>query len=513
MKKEFFLISLVIVSSANAAQEAEITNEKIELAWRIPTPLGDVKMDSPDKSARELVEKIGDATIKTIEGVSGGITHIVEQSGIEVGRTIETAGGNTVKTIVKVGNDVAVTYTKAWKDSEVQAIRSLKDATDAGAAATNFTANQLRSALTTTQNAEKRLREGKIIDAVWGLGIEPLQGAEANFARATQESKVIAAAASSAAAIYGGPGGAAAYAAWSTYRNTGNADMAFRAGLLAGVSAQAGGTISNLPTENARDVITKAATAGAAGGIAVAAAGGDEQAITEAFLKSAGNVVIQVGRSEAEAYAPQAAEAWKTTHCISARDVDCISRREWVKDAKGKILYDKYGNPRFNTRNLPQENYVGRWSKIDPNTADGKVKSFLAKASQLPKGEIIPLMENKWVLTWNIGKDANIQDGAPTVALTHVGNNPPFVATLSYGQQDGTPDLADRTPSYFCTGGGIDRIVTITKLKSGCTSIYQRSDGIQQVVWRSKYDKEVCNVKSAAFVRRLQSKGLKCKSL
>src|SRR3569832_1872657 len=55
-----------------------------------------------------------------------------------------------------------------------------------------------------------------MIDSMWGLAVEQLQGEEANFAKATQESKVIAGAAATAAATYGGPAGAAAYAAWAT---------------------------------------------------------------------------------------------------------------------------------------------------------------------------------------------------------------------------------------------------------------------------------------------------------
>jgi hypothetical protein len=92
--------------------------------------------------------------------------------------------------------------------------------------------------------AEKRLREGKVVDSMWGLATEPLQSSEENFAKATQESEVINAAAGTAAAVYGGPAGAAAYAAWSTYRRTGNADIALRAGILAAVTSQMGTSVA-----------------------------------------------------------------------------------------------------------------------------------------------------------------------------------------------------------------------------------------------------------------------------
>ncbi len=135
----------------------------------------------------------------------------------------------------------------------------------------------------------------KSVDAMWGLGTEPAKSGEANFFKATQESKVVNAAAAIAATAYGGPAGAAAYAAWSTYRQTGNADMALRAGLLAAVTSEVGSAVAQMPAGTTGEIIKKAAMAGAAGGISVAAAGGDEQAIKDGFLKSAGNVLIQGG--------------------------------------------------------------------------------------------------------------------------------------------------------------------------------------------------------------------------
>src|ERR1700757_2916104 len=108
---------------------------------------------------------------------------------------------------------------------------------------------------------------------MWGLATEPAQSGEENFAKATQESEVINAAAGSAAAVYGGPAGAAAYAAWSTYRRTGNADMALRAGILAGGTSQLGSSVAKMPAGTTGEIIKKAAVAGAAGGISVAAAG------------------------------------------------------------------------------------------------------------------------------------------------------------------------------------------------------------------------------------------------
>jgi len=269
---------------------------------------------------------------------------------------------------------------------------------------------------------------------MWGLATEQAKSTEENFAQATQESDLINAAAGNAAAVYGGPAGAAAYAAWSSYRRTGDADMALRAGIMAGVTAQTGTRVAAMQTGTIDQVIKKAAMAGAAGGIAVAAAGGDEQAIKDGFLKSAGAVLEQGGTDRLKAYSPKAKDAYDTVQCISARDVDCLSNTTWARDAKGKILYDQNGKPRIDTSALDPKRYVGRWTRLDPQSAEGKKSAFVTQLSKLPDMQAIPILKNRWVLTWNLSNEQEIPYGTPSVVLTYVAKNPPFDSTVQYGE-------------------------------------------------------------------------------
>lgn len=394
------------------------------------------------EGAGKITQEIGDFTLRTITDSVGTTVKTLETTNGYTISTMQTVGGNTVHTFVKAGNDLSTTYTKAWKDTEEQTKKSFQDAVDAGTAIGNYTANQVKSYEQTLKNADKRLREGKIIDSMWGLGVEPLQSTEANFAKATQESKLIAQAAATAAATYGGPGGAAAYAAWATYKATGNADLALRAGLLAAATTQTGSSIGNMPTGTAGEALKKIAMAGAAGGIAVAAAGGDEQAIKDGFLKSAGAVLVQAGTDKIKAYSPDAENAWETVQCVSARDVDCLSKTTWVRDAKGKILYDEQGNPRIDTTLLDPKQYIGKWTGIDPVSLEGQKDAFIASISELPKMPAIPLMNNTWVLTWQINKSQDVAHGQPTAVLTYVGTNPPFISEVKYEQNAIPPSWA-----------------------------------------------------------------------
>ncbi|CAN7506030.1 hypothetical protein [Polaromonas sp. LjRoot131] len=451
-----------------------------------------------------------------MQNAAGDIVQSLQQAGGDTVATLKKAGSDTINTYVKAGQDASATYVKAWKDSAEQTKQSFQDTVDAATAATNYTINQLKAYEDATRNAEKRLRDGKVIDSMWGLAVEPLQASEANFAKATQESSLIATAAASTAAVYGGPGGAAAYAAWSTYRATGNADQALRAGLLAAATAQAGTSVASMPSGTMGEVLKKSAMAGAAGGIAIAAAGGDEQAIKDGFLKSAGAVLVQAGNEKAKAYSPKVKGAWDTVQCISARDLDCVSKTTWAKDARGKILTDANGKPRIDPTKLDPQQQVGKWTGIDPSSVQAKRNAIVAKISQLPKVEAIPLMRNEWVLSWSAGKTQTVRYGEPTVVLTYMGSNPPFISSVSYGRGEAAPswingDTNSKLASFYtCTLAGVDRTVRVSKRGGGCEAIYRRDDGEKTDVYHSNYYPDICAGEAAKFVATLRSKGVRC---
>ncbi|MER8447053.1 hypothetical protein NKH52_28080 [Mesorhizobium sp. M1066] len=417
------------------------------------------KVDELGEDATRTVQQLGGDTLTTIQKAAGDTVRTLQQANGDVFATVQQAGEDAITTTHKAAGDVAETYVKAWRDVGEQGKRSFDDAVDAGEATKHFVENQAKADFEALNKAAKRFEDGKVVDAMWGLGMDPLKSGEENFAKATQESKVISAAAATAAAAYGGPAGAAAYAAWSTYRQTGNADMALRAGLLAAVTSQTGSSIGQMPTGTAGEIIKKAAMAGAAGGVAIAAAGGDEQAIKDGFLKSAGAVLVQGGTEKLKAYSPEANDAYEIAQCISARDVDCLSNTTWARDAKGKILYDETGKPRIDTSEIDPDNYIGKWSQVDPQSVEGQVNAIIAQTSKLPKTEAIPILDNKWVLTWTLGKERHIKKERPTVVLTYVGDDPPFVSTVTYGDaateasqpppEDARPDTGDKLVAYY----------------------------------------------------------------
>lgn len=392
--------------------------------------LGVVPNVVPLAGAFLVTAETPDKQIKVLKDVTGDVISHVSEPGRSLLTTIQKGAGNAV-----------ASYEKGWRDISEQAKRSFADTVEAGEAVGRYTERQLKDTVAGLNRAEERVREGKFVDAMWGLAVEPLQATEKNFAAATQESQVIAAAAQSAAATYGGPAGASAYAAWSTYRTTGDADLALRAGILSAVTSQTG----SMTPKVTDSVLKKAALAGAAGGIAVAAAGGDEKAITEAFLKSGGNVLVQAGTDKMKKefpnaaekikeYSPKAAEAAQAVQCISARDLDCVSRIPYAQK-QGKFLMEN-GEVKLGEKVKDATEYLGKWSKLPEKSELAKKYAFITDVSKLEDLEAIPLMDNEWVLTWTLGASETLKDNVPAVVLTYVGSNKPFISRVTYGDKD-----------------------------------------------------------------------------
>lgn len=341
---------------------------------------------------------------------------------------------NTVTTVVNIVDDIKTTYFKAWSDIGEQAKRSFNDVVDAGVAISQFISSELKDQYALLQNAGNQLQQGKIIDAMWSTSIAPLHNTEDNFFRATQQSGILDAAVASAASIYGGPAGAAAYAAWKTFKATGDVNMAFRTGLLAAIQQQGGSIVNGMPTGSVSEVVKKAAIAGAAGGLAVAAAGGDEAAITDAFLKSSGNVLIQDARDKVNDIVsknPNASTVAHTVGCISARNVSCIADTPYVKEQSGKLI-DQTA-PVLSDMKARVDEISGKWTSLR-DEAERKANSAMTSIPKLIGSEAIPLLNNSIVITWTLGKTPDIKKSLPSVMITSIGDLAPFKSTTTYEQ-------------------------------------------------------------------------------
>lgn len=460
-----------------------------------------------------LVERIGADTITTVSG-KGVLGQELSKLSGDVFSTVQKANNDITSTVEKAGSDTIASYRKGLRDIDKQAQASFEDSIDAGRAIVRYEQRMLQDQISGFGRAASRARDGKIVDAVWGLGVEPLQAQERNFFLATQESSIINQAAASAAATYGGPGGAAAYASWQAYKTTGDASYALKVGIIAGVQSQLGPSEPLDAATPLGEALKKAALAGAAGGLAVAAQGGDEASIKDAFLRSSGTVIIQAGKDKLQAYSPKNYEYAQLIGCISAKNVDCLSNSTYVKDAKGKLISDLKGELQVETSAIDASEQIGKWTGVDLKDNQNKVEKIVADVSKLQDGKSIALFGGNWVMTTTLGSVPSIPYGKPHVVLTAVGQSSPFNFSREIkgkvSNQEIAATSATKSGNYSCRIGNESRRISTTTEATSCVSIYYRADGSSQVIWRTPSKPNVCAEKARQFVKDMSLQGMKC---
>jgi flavin-binding protein dodecin len=364
-------------------------------------------------TGKKGIEDVGNTGKKAIDDsiVAG------EKAGQDVVNTGKKAVSDTVNSGKKAIDDILSNAQKAVDDVVWNAVKGANDIVDAGKAAGRFVEHQVRGAKESLSDAEKRVREGKIVDAAWHLGTDPYKNTEEGAAKAAQESALINAAGQAAASFYGGPAGAAAYAAWYTYRATNDLNMALRAGVITGVTSAGYANTGAMPTGSVGEVAKKALVTGAMGGVAVAAGGGDDAAVREAFLKSGGMVVVQSGQSYVTKKYVDPAVAKADAYCMSAVGSKCsIILPKLQRDAQGKVVIDEDGRPKFDASvKLPERTQIGSWQQ--------KVE---AAGKKVPGADQIFTKDNHWAISWDKNAFTNKSASTPAVVFTYTGPGSPF---------------------------------------------------------------------------------------
>ncbi|HAT33745.1 MAG TPA: hypothetical protein DCW29_23750, partial [Janthinobacterium sp.] len=305
-------------------------------------------------------------------------------------------------------------------------------ALDAAQAISAYLGRQSRGAEKNLSEAERRLRAANIVDAVWHLATRPMADEEAGAAPTAHEADYLNAVAQTAAA-YANLGGAAAYAAWYTYRHTGNADLAMRVGVQSAAASRAfpvnGETLLDAAGGRAR----QAAVAGAVGGLAVAAAGGDQRAIDEAFLLDGGMLLVQDGykRYIGSVLAARATE--EDAYCLAAMGADCPGAGAdavYVRDEKGAIVY-RDGKPRPDparrARNRDAGARSGKW--------DGERSAFKHSEATLAGLNALTLFRSQWAISWDMAGLKAPGRLAPAIVITYAGSGAPYYEMLRVSAQ------------------------------------------------------------------------------
>lgn len=265
----------------------------LKVKWN---PIRDIKKGA-ENLARETKKGVDNVVRETGKGVGNvareadkGASHVAGEVGKgldnvarETAKGVSHAAGEVGRGVENLGNFVE----KAAKDTEAEAKRAGRNVNKLAIASGTFLESQVHGLGQSFEDAGKRVREGKLVDAIWHVATDPVRYTEKSAAAAMAESNILRFAASVAANAYGGPGGAAAFAAWFAYRQTGDLGLALKVGVIAGATSKGLKLVDGMPGETADELTRKVIASGAIGGAAVAASGGDEDEALKGFVTGA----------------------------------------------------------------------------------------------------------------------------------------------------------------------------------------------------------------------------------
>lgn len=272
-----------------------------------------------------------------------------------IGKELERGIQNIVREHNKFTNALEWNMEKAIKDVVRELENAGENIVEAVNAAGNFVENQFESYGKILSETEKRIFEGKIIDAVWHIGIDHLKHTEDNAAVAFMESSLLTSIASSLATIYGAPYGGAAFAAWLTYKKTGDLTLAIKTGTITYLTQQSLGSAKSIQGSDISGIAKRTLATSLIGGASIAAIGGSEKDLIDGMLKGAALTLCN------EYYKSYVNEDIDDT-IATEEPIDKDS--EILKEKYG-ILTDKDGNPLL--KKSIDENGTVKWvTQIDP---------------------------------------------------------------------------------------------------------------------------------------------------
>jgi hypothetical protein len=380
------------------------------------------------KEANRSVIKAGKAGEKALHGAGKTGEKALHDAGKTGEKTLHDAG----KTGEKALHDAGKTGEKALHDIGAESRRAGRNINHLSIATGHFLESQVQGIGDTLSDADKRIREGKFVDAIWHVATDPLRHAEAGAAAAVAESKLLNYIAAAGASVYGGPAGAAAYAAWFAYRQTGDLELALKAGVIAWATAQGAAMVNGLPTSPPDALARKTVASAALGGAAVAASGGDDEDVLKGFLQGAA-----------------LAAARETYRAQTGLDPDgkapsepAVAKEDPVVRAKFGILVDKQGNPVLDAKGNTQVAITSMGREIShvglatanpsaPVLSFSETSPAMQAIAKVPYMNAMAYFHDQWAAVAQMSGVAVPATIVPAVILTVSATDSPLVNTVT----------------------------------------------------------------------------------
>jgi hypothetical protein len=523
----------------------------------IPNPLGGCAQEVKDcKCLPKVGGDIGNAGEQAKDSVNNAAKEVGK--GLEnISKEAAIAVNNLAKTLEIAANDIGANVSKSNEDVKAEIGRAGKDTEQAVSAVGRYMERMGQSAVPALEQASIRVREGKVIDAIWHLNVAPYQDGSKNAALAMTESSVLNTVAQVAATAYGGPQGAAAYAAWLTYEQTGDAALAVKVGVLAGAANYAMAQAGKMPSTTEYELMKKTVVTGAIGGTAVAAAGGNESAVKEAFLKAGAMVVVQDTFKDMTTHDLSGKASEGEPYCITVATVDCAPPSEsYVRNPDGSLALDDRGVPKFDVSRMdPKRPMVGL---KDPRATFSEQSVVMKGFSKVPGMNGMAVFHDQWAMKWDMNSFTTPTSIVPAVVLTYWGLGAPYyvglqktaveakqqdmamlnrmiapppsnsesekentgMSTVGNADKDGNPAVSlgvrqnDIVQSYLCSHGSMARVIAVERSTMNdrgfaCRVLYA-SEKSETAPWLAKNDGNYCGAKAAAFAKKQELFGFTC---
>lgn len=424
-----------------------------------------------------------------------------------------------------------------------------------------FIRHQIKDFSETVSETERKFREGKLISAFWHFTVEPLRDWEDNTFDLMEDAKLARYIGEAAAYATYGPGGSAAFAAWYAYKESCltvcDYENAIKAGIITGAMTYAGAEVGKID-----DAVIRAVVTGALGGASVAASGGDEKEIIDAFITSGGMVIVKEHYHEItqhelnqESFLPSDREAFCLKITSKLDDDPCMAKYLYQKNADGSIKMQtkrkQNGKPWLDADDKEQLEPIlksnrpimgqldKRASHVGLHSGIGDSGPFHFVAGE--RGPVmdtfskIPGMNAMSVYHDQIGYSM-VTDSAAINWITTIGTIPPAIVLTYYGSPvpinekilsainnrsiDSSSDSIDiqnevYAHSFLCTKANELRAIEIVYPERGenvCEVQYFKSDGNKvQTLWSAKNEIKYCNDAALPFVvKHINDWGWKC---
>jgi hypothetical protein len=501
---------------------------------------------------------------KTLESVARSTGKAVGKAAGNVTREAGKAGHDLVKTVGKAGQDTAATVVKAHSDTFKETERAIENVEELGTAVRRFAVGVVTDRLDNFAEAERRIREGKFADAFWHFNVDPLTDNEERAAKLAQESTIARTAGSVAAAAYGGPGGAAAFSAWYTYRATNDVGLALRAGMISGAASAGLSAVNGMPIEEATaatDIAKRAIVAGAIGGLAVAAAGGDGDALRDGFIRSGGMMLIQDGYREftggqdlnANLKSPTNGAFCALSAPSLAGNPSCAPPLDWFKKNPDGSLLMADGHPVLDMSKVDSSySYLGVATEANKgHWLYSETSATMNGIAKVPGMNAMAIFHDQWVIVapldgWTVqatilpaivvtylGTEAGIQDQIRDAIQAHKGGAKPLTAEAQPVSPGAIAGGAGE--SFLCTksvkqakkikAGPMKTSALVVKTMSrsifvakgsastelACVVVYQKDDERADLApWHAVNDRNYCSSKAAQLAADHVKDGWRC---